>query len=104
MTSDGLCLSSFSVYFLVYRSFLWDKERLDSKNLEIIFKCSRNVKILGNILEKKKSIQDRFIRRVVLKWIRRNWELGWHNKFGLLQSFLLNIHLIMHFGVKKLYK
>ena len=44
-----------SVYFLVYRSFLWDKERLDSKNLEIIFKCSRNVKILDNTLEKKKA-------------------------------------------------
>ena len=44
-----------SVYFLVYRSFLWDKERLDSKNLEIIFTCSRNVKILDNTLEKKKA-------------------------------------------------
>ena len=38
----------------------------------------------------------------MLKWIRRNWELGWPNEIWIVTEFsFLNVHLIMHAWCKE---
>lgn len=51
---------------------------------------------------RRKNIKDKIFKRVVLKWIRRNWELVWPNEIWIVTEFsFLNVHLIMRVWCKE---